>query len=373
MEIGFLIDSLGSGGAQRQIVTIASNLSRRGFKINLVYYYNDSFFLKQLLDSNVKVYHVKNKTKNKISLFIKVIFQCRKLKIKHWISFTKGPNLILRFLKLLTFKIIIINSIRDPREKSIDLIFPIGKLTLPLVNKWIANSQNSQNILLHKGIKSKSINLIRNALDLAFFKNDVDCDDVKNIVKKIHNRKFFFIPARFAKVKQQLLCVEAINSLIQEGISLKNYVFVFIGRVAYPDYFENILNFIKKNNLSTHIIIYDAINPIYPLFKKAYCTLIPSLWEGFPNTLIESFYLSIPVIVSDYPSLTEKIENYKNGIIFSNNDHFDLAKAIKIFINLDNNKYKDMCASSYEVFEKNFKLDIIIEKYIKLLKTEMKQ
>lgn len=55
MKILFLIDSLGSGGAQRQMVTIAPLLKHKEWMWKLCYY-QDTFFIEQLNSADIKVH-----------------------------------------------------------------------------------------------------------------------------------------------------------------------------------------------------------------------------------------------------------------------------------------------------------------------------
>lgn len=54
MKLLFLIDSLGSGGAQRQMVTIAPLLKQQGMDVEILCYYQDTFFIEQLNIADIK-------------------------------------------------------------------------------------------------------------------------------------------------------------------------------------------------------------------------------------------------------------------------------------------------------------------------------
>ena len=45
MKVLCLIDGLGSGGAQRQLVGLASLLKKEGYDVLVVYYHGDHFFV----------------------------------------------------------------------------------------------------------------------------------------------------------------------------------------------------------------------------------------------------------------------------------------------------------------------------------------
>ena len=60
MKIALLIDSLGSGGAQRQIVNLAIELKKKGHHVDFVYYYKDEFHMPTLLEAGITPIFVNN-------------------------------------------------------------------------------------------------------------------------------------------------------------------------------------------------------------------------------------------------------------------------------------------------------------------------
>ncbi len=50
-----LIDSLGSGGAQRQMITLAKLLKEKDFEISFLIYHNDNFFIDDLRENTIPI------------------------------------------------------------------------------------------------------------------------------------------------------------------------------------------------------------------------------------------------------------------------------------------------------------------------------
>lgn len=68
------------------------------------------------------------------------------------------------------------------------------------------------------------------------------------------------------------------------------------------------------------------------IIKGARFTLIPSIWyDNLPNTALESFQYSKPVIASNIGSLPELVTDGVNGYLFEPNSVDDLIKKIKLF------------------------------------------
>lgn len=67
------------------------------------------------------------------------------------------------------------------------------------------------------------------------------------------------------------------------------------------------------------------------VIKGARFTLIPSIWyDNLPNTALESFQYSKPVIASNIGSLPELVVDGENGYLFNPADAEDLIKKIKL-------------------------------------------
>ena len=107
--IFLLIDSLGSGGAQRQLVNIASCLSDRGHIVDVcIYNPHINFFEKRLKDKGVKVLICDKRVTNKIS-FIKSIYSILYSgRYEIAMSFLDKPNLILELISKFVNKTVFI-------------------------------------------------------------------------------------------------------------------------------------------------------------------------------------------------------------------------------------------------------------------------
>jgi glycosyltransferase involved in cell wall biosynthesis len=66
--------------------------------------------------------------------------------------------------------------------------------------------------------------------------------------------------------------------------------------------------------------------------------VLPSLWEGFPNVVIEAMACGTPVIVSDISDNARIVEQGVSGWLFPNNDAAALADALSAFLMLSANE-----------------------------------
>ena len=95
-----------------------------------------------------------------------------------------------------------------------------------------------------------------------------------------------------------------------------------------------------------------------------YCnfTVIPSIQEGLPNVLIESYLLGKPAIVSELDYVDEVIKPYSAGISFPPGDIIGLAESIQFYLQKPRVAVRHG-AKGQKLFKKWFSLERNLENY----------
>lgn len=71
---------------------------------------------------------------------------------------------------------------------------------------------------------------------------------------------------------------------------------------------------ISQNNLDNKVFLMGTKKQIKPEMNKADLLILPSLYEGFPNVLVESLSQGTPVIAFECPGGVNEIVNKSNGV-----------------------------------------------------------
>lgn len=134
----------------------------------------------------------------------------------------------------------------------------------------------------------------------------------------------------------------------QEAIKLKEYV--------------------RSNNLSNiEFVGFKSGKDLEDIIKKARFTLIPSIWyDNLPNTALESFKHSKPVIASNIGSLPELVQDGINGYLFKVGDVEELSKKIKMLD--DESIVIKMGSNSAKILKDKFSSDKHYKALLKLMK-----
>lgn len=169
--------------------------------------------------------------------------------------------------------------------------------------------------------------------------NVVDFPQVNNAEKnKNADVLNILVSARFSPEKNQLAVVEAFDSLKID----KRIVVNFAGNVQDESYAALVHEKIENNsnaNVSYNFLGY--VKDKESLYASCDCVILPSLTEGTPNVVLESFARQVPVLASDIP---------QNRNLFHNKNFlFDPLNAKSLMVAFEKFLAMEECQKKYEL------------------------
>ena len=143
---------------------------------------------------------------------------------------------------------------------------------------------------------------------------------------------------------------------------LKNYKLVIVGSGSGK---KKLTKKIEHLNMKKRVILKPWSKNLSNEFNSSKIFILPSLYEGCPNILIEAVANKIPCISSNCSGALDILKNNKAGFIYSIND----KKKIKNFIFKisKNYNYFQKEALRFSKTQKRFCIDNQSKKYIKYL------
>lgn len=136
---------------------------------------------------------------------------------------------------------------------------------------------------------------------------------------------------RLNRQKNQKMLIQAFKEIIKE---FPGYILEIYGEGPLKKELQHdIDNSILKNKVHLMGAFPDVLDRIY----GASLFVLPSLYEGMPNALLEAMCLGIPVISSDCPcgGPAEIIENGINGFLFEVNNRQNLVRTMSSVLSLN--------------------------------------
>ena len=156
----------------------------------------------------------------------------------------------------------------------------------------------------------------------------------KNIILKSKNSlslsnkyKYILNVSRFSKRKDHKTTLMAFKIVLNK---YKNIKLILIG---YGPERNNIVTMAKKLKIYNKLIIVNKTYNPYSYMKKSKLLILTSIYEGFPNVLVESLTIGTPVISTNMNAgASEILLNGKGGDLINIGDYKKLSKKIIDFL-----------------------------------------
>lgn len=368
LNIGFILFSLVSGGAERIILNLNDFFKHKGYKANVILIKNINDYQKEinyeskeiniisLLDSTSKISLLLYPLKI-IQIVTKLLFLTRK---NNYDLLIGGVDYYPYYLTVLVSKLagiknilIVHNTLSIDLDKSNLLSRLFHKILLCLslrgtdliisVSKGVAydlekklNVPKQKIVTIYNGLNIKEIN------------------HFKKFSNSQSNKKHDFIVS-FGRFDERKGHTQLIEYFKQINKILPKIKLLIIGKgVLYQKLTEQIADLKLKNK----IILLGFVDNPYKYLYQAKLFIFPSFYEGFGNVIIEAMACGLPVISTDCPygpreilfghKITypvkpiSKITYCKYGILIPNGNKNALIKAVVTLLNNKKllNRYK---------------------------------
>jgi len=361
IKISFILPSFKYGGAEKNLINLANYFHKKNYKVDILVI-NNHGFMNELLLPKINIINF-NKSKSSYAFFKLLIYFFKNQPSYHFSSI-RNLNVLSIICSILSFKkikIIIresnVVSRFDSNLKSFSYkVFSfLAKYLYPLSFKIIAVSFAVQKSLINElNIKKNLIFTIYNPIDL----NEILNKSQKPVFHKfIENKnKIILSIGSLTKQKNHQLLLRSFSQVLKK----KNAYLIIIGEGEQKD---KLIKICKTLNISNFVDFYGTTNNPYFFLKNCDLFVLPSLWEGFPNVLLEAISCKSKIIATNCEGGSfEILNNYKYATLIKNNDLNILTNSILKILE-DNFDKKD---SYYNLDE--FSLENQFGKYEQILK-----
>lgn len=320
-RILFISPTLGGGGAERQMVTVACALKENGYDVEFLCYLQGNFYENILKDCEIKIHWFF--LPNYFQRMIKIRKFLRKETYDVVISFTETPSFLNNYSSLGKKKWKVITGERSAKE----VFFQTYKGKIfswfqRFADYIVCNSENSRQMWIkHHPEYEFKLKLIYNTVKISPIKTTYNI--------RRDGRLHIIVAASYQSLKNPIGLIEALNLLTAEERS-KIHV-DWYGRIKHLKketiVFEDCQQLIKKYSLNEIIYLHEATNDIHNKMYEADVVGLFSSVEGLPNTICEGMVLGKPIImskVSDYSILVDD----SNGYLCDWNDSSSIKESI---------------------------------------------
>lgn len=352
-KVVLFIDGLTQGGAQRQLIGLATLLHEKGHIVQVVTYHDTPFFEDELKKKGIRHLCIK-----RANWDICLIRQCRqafkKLQPDVVISYLDIPNVIASLVRLsgVSYRLIVSERNTTQRLTSRDKMrFFLYRWTDVIISNSFSQEQF---IINHYPQLSCKIQVITNFVDMDLF---------QPVIKEKKDGSLKIIGAGRIERQKNIDCLIKASKLVKDqgyDIHVDWY-----GRMT--GLIDEYLRLIEHLELTGVFSFHEPTMAIQEKYQEADLFCLPSLYEGYPNVLCEAMACGLPVVCSDVCDNASIVDEGENGYLFAPYDPHALAGRIIQYKTIPEEEKIQMGKKSRDLAEQKFGKEIFVEKYIALI------
>jgi glycosyltransferase involved in cell wall biosynthesis len=367
LRVAFLIDSLASGGAQRQAVEIACWLAARGVVApQFVAYHAVDFFGPRLRAAGVPVTVLPKRARIDPTLPMRL----RRWLVREEIDVLHAflpPSCLYGYLATRAIpkarRPLFVAAERSELRGASSRGLWIERLVYPRSDAVTANAESvAREIESRIKVDPSKLHYIPNGIDIAAWDRAAagECP-----IAIDPSRFHLALVGGLRREKNHQVLMEALSLLAPEeraGLS----VWFIGGETGAPGMAASIRDQIAQLGLAPIIRIVPATPHIAAIMRRLDALVLPSAFEGFPNALLEAMTSSLPAIASRVGDVPNLLEDGRTGFLVAPGDASGLAAALRRLRGLAPEDRLAMGARARQVVEERFRMELVAARYLAL-------
>ncbi len=309
IKIFFVLPTLFAGGAERVMSFVSQNLDKEKFDVTLVVIGLEKESKYPV--SGIPVIHLNKKRVMRGVFSLSRLIKKQKPQIV--VSSISHLNALMGLISIVFPKIIfigrhasILNKDHAKKKSFFQSFFDYFSYGTRQLDHFICQSVDmKQSIIDFHNIDSDAISIINNPI--------TQTDIIKTNTNKTGIKKFITV-GRLSHTKGQMRILEVLKKLTIP------FHYTIIGDGSL---YDDVVNRIKEFGLEEKVTLIKFTDQVFDHLIEHDMFLQGSYSEGFPNALLESCVVGVPVVAFNSPGGTKEIvENGINGYLVEDQDEF---------------------------------------------------
>lgn len=371
IRVLYLIDYWGSpGGTERHLSYLLQSLNRNRFECRVVVFaYFDNALAEAARKSGIEIVHIpvgRYYTPMALLRAYQLRRYVRRNKIDVVQTYHYKSDVYGALVAWLSGVPHIISSKRDAADYKGAFRFFMHKLVRPITEHYIAVSEVVATVVhQQEGVPTERISVIHNGVDLDRYGVP---DSLAKVEAKValgfHSGNFVIgMSARFRPEKDHALLLTSFENLLKRVPDARLIL------VGDGPLFARYKAYIEGSRLATSVAIVGEVHDVRPyLLAMDVACLVPSLNEGFSNSVLEKMATGLPLVVTDVGGNAEAVEHEVTGFVIQPGDHVSLEARLKL-LHDDTSLRQSMGIAARSRAERLFSLESMVERHASLYQT----
>jgi glycosyltransferase involved in cell wall biosynthesis len=367
VHVAFVVDSLGSGGAQRQIVEMATFLHRRGdLRCTVLVYHPDDFYGPQLREADVPLVRIRKKGR---------VDPLLGRRIGRWLA-QADVDLVHAFLLTPAFWSLAANAglprarrpvfVAAERNCLIATTWKLSVLQRLVYRHSDAVTVNAEcaarEIRTKLGVPLEKLHYLPNGIDLARW----DADAAAPSPIELEPEAFHLaLVSGLRPQKGHVILLRALHALGRE--TTRRWRIWFVGAsTSGARAARRVETEVQRLGLGDVVRFHPPVRNVAALLTRLGGVVLPSLHEGFPNVVLEAMASRTPVVATAVGDVPNLVEDGVSGLLAKTWDPDSLAERLLHLSRLSPSERRSMGEQARARVESRFSMQAVAQRYATL-------
>jgi glycosyltransferase involved in cell wall biosynthesis len=332
-KILYLLPTLAAGGSERQAAELVRHLDRERFEPVMAVIYGLDRVPQEIALGDVRLLSLRKplgKLGNLVALF-RLWRMIRREKPAILQSFLRTADLYARIAGVLAGHRRIVTSLRtriagfwSPAWERTERM--LWRASAVIVSNSRAAAGEARERL---GVPEERLRVIPNGVDLVRFRPELDWRALRTELGYAPSDTLLGMVARYSPVKDHATLLTAVAQMARSGYWPAYAHLLLVGGTTFADAREKVDRQIRELGLESVVRPMGVTDKVERVYAAADWLILPSRFEGFPNSILEGMACGKPVILSDAANAEGIVAEGETGFVFPAGDALALAGCLR--------------------------------------------
>lgn len=353
LSIMQIIATLEVGGAEGQLCELVKGLNKEKYEISVCCLTRGGPLQEKIEELGVPVYILGKRNKLDFTILFRLasLLKIKKIDLVHTWMFT--ANMWGRLAAILAHTPSIIASERTVAFEKDTCRNVVDKILARVTALIIANSNGVKRSCLKRGLPSEKLKVIPNSCDLEIFGQREDSGKIKRELGIKDGSLLVGSIGVLRPEKGHRFLVHSIPAVLN---IFPEAIFILVGDGPQREELEELS---VKLGIPQKVNFLGQRRDVPDILSCLNVFVLPSLYEGLPNAVLEAMACGLPVVATDVEGTNEVVVDGETGILVSPKDPERLAEAIISLL-----KNKELARQMGEAGQKRVEEKFSLEKMV---------
>ncbi len=369
-RILYLLPTLASGGTERQAMELVRHIDRTKFDPIVVTIYDSKTVPIEIPPGDDPVLSLRKplgKLGNLIALarLVRIIRATRADILQ---SYLRTADLYLRLAGVLAGHRRILTSLRTriagfwspPWQWTERMLWRASRL---IISNSQAAAEEAHTVL---GIPESRLRVIENGVDVKRFRPASDTAQARRSLGLELAAQTVGMIARYSPVKDHRTLLQAVHELRAQGRWPARAKVLLVGGTTYAEARAEVERTVTQLELHSEVDVRGVMPEVERVYHALDVLVLPSLFEGFPNTVLEAMACGVPAIVSLAANAAGVVLEAETGWVFPTGDAQALAKALDQALRMGPEDRRRFAVRARARAVEGYALEVMVARYEQL-------